>query len=101
MIINIGQLALLYCASYYAYRGGPSSNGDWCGVFYIRANSPPTGTAWFVGAALLFFILCSSWWFFYQWGAYCGGFFVSVAPLASYASWYYGTALSFRFKINR
>ena len=54
MIINIGLLALLYCASYYAYRGGPSSNGDWCGVFYIRANSPPTGTAWFVGAALSF-----------------------------------------------
>ena len=54
IIITIGTLALLYCSSYYAFRGGDSSAGANCGAFSVAANAGVGFTYWGAGAALSF-----------------------------------------------
>ena len=52
---------VLWCysivASYYAYRGGPSSDGYACGMFYIPFNGTPSFANWHRGAALCVHII--------------------------------------------
>ena len=49
--LDIGA-ALSFITSYYAYRGGPSSDGYSCGMFYIPFNGTPSFANWHRGAAL-------------------------------------------------
>ena len=53
LVMPVGELALLYCASYYTLRGGISSYGAYCGVFFVRALSSAGIAGWNHGAALL------------------------------------------------
>ena len=56
-----GTLVLLYHCTHYPLRGGTSSAGVDCGVFYINARTPASDTGWSRGAALSYdFILCLS-----------------------------------------
>jgi len=53
-LLSIGVLVLLYIASYYALRGGPSYYGASCGAFFVL-GALGSGTAyWNYGAALSF-----------------------------------------------
>lgn len=51
-----GMVALLYQSSgtHYAYRGGSSGPGAYCGVFNVNANDAASTTRWTRGAALSF-----------------------------------------------
>ena len=49
-------------SSYYANRGGRSSFGDGCGIFYIDLRTLSSNTGWISGAALDCFILLYSTW---------------------------------------
>ena len=61
-LVLAGLLALLYCSSYYTYRGGVSSHGTGCGAFFVSASIGAGHANWYVGAALYYcFILSSSW----------------------------------------
>jgi len=54
LVIVIGELALLYCSSYYSLRGCTSYSGVYCGAFYISADTNASGTYLAYGAALSF-----------------------------------------------
>ena len=51
--LDIGA-ALSFITSYYAYRGGPSSDGVDCGAFFILARRDAFTAYWHFGAALSF-----------------------------------------------
>ena len=56
-LIHLGPMALLYHLKnivHYAIRGGSSSHGFYCGVFYIGLHSAASGSGWSSGAALSF-----------------------------------------------
>jgi hypothetical protein len=69
IIITIGTLALLYCSSYYAFRGGAALSfkliasyysmrgggslyDDSCGPFFVYAGNTASDNRWRNGAAL-------------------------------------------------
>jgi hypothetical protein len=54
LVLQFGTVELLYCASYYTYRGGRSSGGAACGVFFVAADTGAGSTRWYIGAALSF-----------------------------------------------
>jgi len=54
LVIPTGSLALLYCASYYAFRGGLSDAGAYCGAFCVSARYSFSYAYWYYGAALSF-----------------------------------------------
>ena len=63
LLLLIGVLVLLIIiTSYYANRGGRSSFGDGCGIFYIDLRTLSSNTGWISGAALECFILLYSTW---------------------------------------
>ena len=56
VLIKVGVLELLYCASYYAQRCGRSSFGNGCGIFYIDLRTLNSNAGWICGAALSFIL---------------------------------------------
>ena len=54
LVLQFGTVELLYCASYYALRGGNSTAGAYCGAFYVLENYGAGNTSWNFGAALSF-----------------------------------------------
>jgi hypothetical protein len=53
LVIILGSLVLLYyVTSYYPFRGGHSSAGTDCGVFYVLASLAVSVAYWHLGAAL-------------------------------------------------
>ena len=64
ILMLVGILVLLYCASYYVFRGGPSTDGVDCGAFFILARRDAFTAYWHFGVALDCFILYCPWWSF-------------------------------------
>ena len=97
IIITIGTLALLYCSSYYAFRGGDSSRGAVCGAFCVYADNSASYTSWRSGAALSFKLIASYYSMRGGGSLYddsCGPFFVYAGNTASDNRWRNGAALS-------
>ena len=56
LVIVIGELALLYCSSYYSLRGCTSYSAVYCGAFYVSADTSASGTYLAYGAVISFII---------------------------------------------
>ena len=54
LVLQFGTVELLYCASYYAFRGGLSDAGAYCGAFCVSARYSFLYAYWYYGAALSF-----------------------------------------------
>jgi len=54
LVLPSGDMALLYCASYYTLRGGYSGSDVFCGAFYINVRTAFSAGSWSIGAALSF-----------------------------------------------